>query len=260
VSPRRLLAAVALVGALPVGTALAHTETDVVAVPAGETAEVTLRPTHGCGDSPTVEVAARAPVAGAQAGGVEGWSVTVEDEGEGDATVLEWTGGILPADQAGAFPIRFTAPDAEGELLTFPFVQVCQDGTELAWIDGDPSAAYPAPRLLVLAPGSTPAATIDDVPPDAPGRGQLAQIVDVDNPAEPATTSTSPTSEPDTEVTTSTTSTTTSEPAPVEDVTAEEDDDDGSSALPIVVAAVVVLAFAVGAWWALRRRDRGATD
>lgn len=231
------------------GTAGAHTESDVVAVPTGSTAEVTLRPTHGCGDSPTTEVATRAPVEGAEAVAVPGWSHTATPDGDG--TVLEWTGGSLPADQVGAFPIRFTADEPPGELLTFPFVQVCESGEELAWIDGDPEGEFPAPRLLVLPAGSEPAATVDDVPPDAPGREQLVEIVDVDNPSAPATTTT-----------TTTTSTSTTTGAQDEDrasTTAPADDDDGN-ALPMIAVAVGAAASAVLAVLVLRRRRAGSAS
>ena len=98
-----------------------------------------------------------------------------------------------PSTETGAFPVTFTVPDTVGELLLFPAVQTCEDGAELAWIDGDPTSDYPAPRLLVLAAGSAPAATIDEVPADAPGRDQLTAIVDVDDPdAAQATTTTVP--------------------------------------------------------------------
>lgn len=192
-------------GPAPVG---AHTDSDVVAVPAGEEATVDLEPNHGCGDSPTVEVSIRAPLEGATAGAVEGWTANATPDGDGN-TVLAWTGGSLPADQAGAFPVTFVAPDAPGELLTFPSIQVCEDGEELAWISGDPATEYPAPRLLVLPPGSPVAPTIDDVPADAPGRSQLVEIVDVDGGA--TTTTAAPTTAPTTSGSASTASTTTTE-------------------------------------------------
>ena len=47
--------------------------------------------------------------------------------------------------------------------------------------------------MLVLPAGSEPAATIDDVPLDAPGREQLVAIVDVDNPQATPTTTSAPT-------------------------------------------------------------------
>ena len=169
--------------------ASAHTEPDHVAVPAGAEATVSLKPAHGCGESPTVAVSIRAPVAGAEAGVVDGWTATATPDDEG-RTVLEWTGGTLPADEEGAFPVTFTAPETVGELLTFPSIQRCENGEELAWISGDPADEFPAPRVLVLPPGSAPAATIDDVPADAPGREQLTAVVDIDNPDATTTTTT----------------------------------------------------------------------
>jgi uncharacterized protein YcnI len=159
----------------------AHTESDVVAVPAGSEATVTLEPTHGCADSPTVRVRIRAPLEDAEAVAVEGWEESSEPDDEGN-TILTWEGGVLPADEPGAFPVTFTAPDTVGELLIFPSVQECENGEDLAWIDGDPEAEFAAPRLLILEADAEPAATIDDVPEDAPGREQLVEIVDVDNP------------------------------------------------------------------------------
>jgi uncharacterized protein YcnI len=161
------------------GRSFAHTDTDVVGVPAGSEATVALRPTHGCGDSPTVTVRIRAPLDGARAVPVDGWQETATSDGAGN-TVLEWTGGILPADVTGAFAVSFAAPDDPGRLLVFPAVQRCEDGEELAWINGDPTAQYPAPRVLVLPARAAAAATIDDVPPDAPGRDQLVTIIDLD--------------------------------------------------------------------------------
>jgi uncharacterized protein YcnI len=176
------IAAVATLALLAPSPAAAHTEADVVAVPAGSETTLSLRPTHGCDGSPTVEVAIQAPVEGATAGAVDGWTATAEADGRGN-TVLEWTGGSLPDEEHAAFPVTFTAPDEVGELLLFPSVQVCENGEELSWIDGDPASDYPAPRVLVLAAGSEPATSIDDVPPDAPGRDLLTAIVDVDNPS-----------------------------------------------------------------------------
>ena len=98
---RTVSASVALfvVAALP-GAAAAHTDADLVAVAAGGEATLTLAPAHGCDDSPTVEVAIQAPVAGATAGEVDGWTATTRDDA--GKTVVEWTGGSLPsAERAG---------------------------------------------------------------------------------------------------------------------------------------------------------------
>lgn len=222
----RMLGGIAMVAMFVAGAdpAAAHTDPDVVAAPAGQEAQITLQPTHGCGDSPTVEMATRIPVSGAQAVEVPGWSAQVT--ADGDATVIEWTGGVLPADEVGAFPVRFTTPDRPGGLLTFPFVQVCEDGTELAWIDGDPEGEFPAPRVLILPAGYEAATRIEDVPADAPGRDQLAEVADVDNPVATTTTSVAPTSTTPPETTTA---------APT-DPSDTEASDSGSGVLPIVLA------------------------
>lgn len=256
-----LLLGLVLAAPTPAG---AHTDADLVAVPAGTEATLNLKPTHGCDGSPTVEVAIRAPLTGAVAGEVEGWTASTTDDGEGN-TVAEWTGGTLPADQEGAFPITFTAPDSVGELLVFPSIQVCENGEELAWIDGDPASEYPAPRLLVLPADAEPAASIDDVAPDAPGRDQLAAIVDVDNPADdtagddatPTTDPTTPSTSEDASITSlPTDDATTSSTAPIDfdadEVDADEDDD--SSAAPLIIVGVIVVLALAGAGYYLSTR------
>jgi periplasmic copper chaperone A len=243
--------AAAAVGSAGMTAAAAHTEPDLVAVPAGGEATVSLKPNHGCGDSPTIAVSVRAPVEGAVAGEVEGWTAASTPDGQG-RTVLEWTGGVLPSDQEGAFPITFTAPDTVGELLTFPSIQACENGEELAWISGDPASQYPAPRILVLPPGSAPATTIDEVPADAPGRAQLTAIVDIDD---PNATTTTPTSAPATTATTeaSSTSTATSEVAASEGEDISDEGDDANVGLVLLGVGGAAAAVAGGAV-ALRRR------
>ena len=269
------VAAVALAVATP-GSVLAHTEPDVVAVPAGAASVVNLKPTHGCGESPTIAVRIRAPFPDAAAGLVDGWTATATPDGEGN-TVLEWTGNVLPADQEGAFPVEFTAPDTPGVLLTFPAIQVCENGEELAWISGDPADQYPAPRVLVLPAGSEPATSIDDVAPDAPGRDQLVAVVDVDNPNETTTTTAAPTTVAAATTTTvaatitvpaEPTATTAAPPeapapgtsAPVSSVPPTtagdaDDGDSGSAAGSIAIGAAAVAVLGGGAALVARRRS-----
>ncbi|MET0662440.1 MAG: DUF1775 domain-containing protein [Ilumatobacteraceae bacterium] len=277
----RILAALAVVSVPTIAaasSAWAHTDADLVAVPAGEDTTVTLRPQHGCGDSPTIAVSVRVPVPGAVAEDVDGWSVSSTQDDQG-RTVVEWTGGSLPPDEPGAFPIEFVAPDTVGELLTFPAVQTCANGEELPWISGDPTSEFPAPRLLILAPGSQPAATIDDVPLDAPGRDQITAVVDVDNPAAttlppapaspapgptasastasaptgPATTGAPATTEP---ATTAPVSTATGDTTlGLDTSTSDAEGDDGSTSTVWIVGGVIAfVAIAVTAILAARRR------
>jgi uncharacterized protein YcnI len=143
-----LVAAVASIA--PAAIASAHTETDLVAVPAGSTATVTFEPEHGCGDSPTVDMKVQAPVAGATALDKAGWQASSVADETGN-TVLEWSGGSQPSHEQGAFQVRFTVPDEVGTLLAFPAVQTCANGEQETWIETEPGAESPAPQLLVLA-------------------------------------------------------------------------------------------------------------
>ncbi|CAN5398825.1 hypothetical protein BH10ACT3_BH10ACT3_05490 [soil metagenome] len=240
--------------ALGASSTSAHTGADMIAVPAGSEATIKLKPNHGCGDSPTVEVFIQAPVPGATAVPVEGWtqSATPDTEDAGK-TVLEWTGGSLPTDQTGEFPVTFQVPDTPGELLTFPAVQGCANGEELSWINGDPASDYPAPRLLILPAGSEPASTLDQVAPDVPGRDLLEAIVNVDAPQSGSTTTTTaaPTTSSDATPTTPQADVDPSAEAAAPD--AASDDDSG---FPWVLAGlqfVVVLAV-VAVWFVWRRK------
>jgi uncharacterized protein YcnI len=290
-SPRRrrrlVIAGAAGVLALiaPATIASAHTETDFVAVPAGSAATVTFEPEHGCGDSPTIDMRVQSPVAGATAVERDGWTATTTPNADG-TTVLQWSGGSQPADEAGAFQVRFPVPDTVGSLLAFPAVQLCADGEQEAWIETAADAESPAPQLLVLAAGSPPAATLDDVPADAPGRDLLVaalagDAVD-DSGAAPATTeqaTTAPSTTAAASTTTSagtttaastTTATPTSTAAPStaapttaaagSTTTAPSSGDGGSSTgwiVALVIAAVVIVVAVVAV--VLRRRG-GAPD
>lgn len=251
---RILLASTALTVSAAVAlptTASAHADADVVAVAAGEKATVNFRPNHGCGESPTTEVAVRVPVTGATGGDVEGWTWTSEDDGKGN-TVVEWTGGSLPTDVTGAFPVTFTVPDKVGELLLFPAVQTCENGEDWSWLNGDPESDNPVPRLLILAPGSEEAVSIDEVPQDAVGRELLTAVVDT----EPTTTTAPPaettTTEPGSETTEATTTTTEQDAA-----TPDADDSSGaSSAIAWVLVGGVAVIVGGGGLYLWRRESK----
>lgn len=244
---KSLTFAVALFAAASLAApASAHTETDVVAVPAGSEATVSLKPTHGCGESPTVAVAVQAPVEGATAEPVDGWTATATADGQGN-TVLEWTGGVLPVDQTGAFPVNFTAPNEPGRLLLFPSVQTCEDGSELSWISGDPADEFPAPRVLILPADQPPAGSVDEVDPGAPGRDQLTEIIIIDG-----ATETTVDAAPETTV-----APTTTLPADEDVVTVDEatdDDEDSNTGRNIAIAVALVVVLGGGAAFVIRRQ------
>lgn len=240
----------------------AHTEADLVAVPANHDTTLTFRPTHGCDGSPTVEVSVRIPVAGATGDDVSGWTTSINDTGT--ATEITWSEGSLPADQAGAFPVNFTAPDTVGELVLLPAVQVCENGEELAWIDGDPESSYPAPRLLILSADAQPAETIDDVDPDAPGRDLLTAIVDVDNPDSTEPDGEGDTEDPDgagaTDPGETVDPTDLDEPTPISaldepDVEVGSSDDDSDSMVLPIVLGVLAVGVLIGIAFVLFRKQ-----
>lgn len=256
---RLVLASATFVAAASVvlpSTASAHADADVVAVAAGEQVTISFRPNHGCGESPTTEIAVRAPISGVIGEEVEGWTSSSATDGEG-RTVVEWKGGSLPVDVTGEFPITFTAPDDVGTLLLFPAVQICENGEEYAWIDGDPESDTPAPRLLILAPGSDTATSVDEVPPDAPGRDQLTAVIDTAPPTSVVATTTtsttaseSPTTDAgETSTSGSPTSTTSSSEA------GPDSDNTGSNAVAVVLIGGVAVVL-VGGGFYLWRRER----
>lgn len=252
-----LLAAVAWASAgSPAWSAPAHAETDVIAAPAGGQVTVSLRPTHGCDGSPTTVVTARIPVAGATAGDVSGWTAEAGADGEG-RTVVQWKDGSLPADEKGAFPVTFTVPDTPGKLVLLPFLQGCENGDELSWIDGDPAGDYPAPRLLVLAAGAEPADSLDELPPDTPGLADLSAVVDVDNPTATTGSSTTATSAPDTAESTTTepgATTTVATTTNGSDTTGSGNDDEGFGPTMVILLVISVAAAAAAAVVLTRRR------
>ena len=92
----------------------------------------------------------------------------VEDITERIASVT-WT--CDPGIAVGEFDelgMSFQIPEdaAEGDELLFPTVQVYSGGEERAWVDPDPEAESPAPRVTVIAAeeeeAEEPAATTDE--------------------------------------------------------------------------------------------------
>jgi uncharacterized protein YcnI len=68
---------------------------------------------------------------------------------------VTWTcDPAIPADGFDEFGISFRIPEdaAEGDEILFPATQTYSSGEVVEWIDPDPEADSPAPRITVVAP------------------------------------------------------------------------------------------------------------
>lgn len=146
-----------------------HVEPTVAEAPAGSRAELGFTVEHGCGGSPTVEVAMQLPAEVADPEPVElpGWTATVDDR------VVTWAGGPLPDGEAATFTVSVGLPATPGVTLLFPTVQTCEAG-ELAWIAEDGGATEadnPAPRIVLtdLDPADTTSTTAAPASPTEDG-------------------------------------------------------------------------------------------
>jgi len=146
--------AAALVGAVVVALAspvAAHVSiTSAATSPEGVTA-VQLRFDHGCGSAPTVAMDLRVPD-GAELDGADlpdGWTASPVDANG----VLRLAGPPIPDGQTVSFEVRLRGYDTGSDHLV-PTIQECE-GSDLAWIDADQAASYPAPLLAATTPPTT---------------------------------------------------------------------------------------------------------
>ena len=150
--------------------AASHVEGQVLEAPAGDLTELSFRVLHGCGNSPTVEVAMQVPDGATDVApsAAEGWVATVVVDGVGAADAVVWSGGPLPSDERADFALEVRLQGSPGDVLHFPFVQTCEEG-ELAWIEipepGGPTPAYPAPAVVLVAGSGATTTTNTAAPP-----------------------------------------------------------------------------------------------
>jgi len=164
-------AAVALSLAAP---ASAHVTATPSTAAAGAFTVVTFSVGHGCESSPTTKIEIQVPESVLSVTPSRNAFYDVQknieelDEPVTDAhgnEVTERTASIvytattpLPDGERDAFELSFQVPDAEGDTLSFPTIQTCQEG-ETAWTevpaDGQDAEEleHPAPSFVVAAAG-----------------------------------------------------------------------------------------------------------
>ena len=167
----------ARLAALPVATAtialslVAPASAHVTATPstaaAGAYTVVTFSVGHGCEGSPTTKIEIQVPESVLSVAPTRNPFYEVEktieqlDEPVADAHGNEVTERVasivytadtpLPEGQRDTFELSFQVPDAEGEMLTFPTVQTCEEG-ETGWVEV-PADGQDADELESPAPG-----------------------------------------------------------------------------------------------------------
>ena len=126
------------------------------ATASGDATVVTFAFDHGCDGSATVGMDVQLPPGAvlSAASLPDGWSLAGSDTSAAgtSGTVVSVTGTPIPDGTAGGFAFTLAGYDTAIDHL-MPVLQKCEQG-ELAWVDENSSAAYPAP--LLVATSTTP--------------------------------------------------------------------------------------------------------
>lgn len=155
-----------LLGAAP---ATAHVTVTPSTTSAGAYSVLTFAWGHGCGDSPTTQVAVQIPEGIYSVSPTRHADYTIEkvmetldepvDDGHGGeytervAEVVYTATTPLPDGYRDAFELSLKLPDGdEGDVIAFPTIQTCEQG-ETAWIDetveGEDEPDTPAPAFTL---------------------------------------------------------------------------------------------------------------
>ena len=137
------------------GPASAHVEPTIEEAPAGGYATFALVIPHGCdgegGDTVKVEVQLPEGIEAATPQFLPGWEATVDESGP---VVVTWEGGPLPHDQFQEFGLSVLMPETPGETVTFPTIQTCESGEEVAWVEETPEGGeepeHPTPAIALV--------------------------------------------------------------------------------------------------------------
>jgi uncharacterized protein len=240
-----------------------HVEVDGEAI-AGQPAQLIFEVPNERDDAATVTIEVRMPIEAdltdVVPAEVAGWAITTTTrEGttvEGDVIdTIRWdaTGPGLVGDESAELPVS-VGPLPDVEFLTFPTIQIYDDGETVRWIEPAP-AGEPEPELPVPTLEITPASPDDTTAPTEPPSTAAPEPTAA--PAtEPATESTTPSTEVAVVATApseTTDAATTAVSAPP--TTVETDEDDGSSVWPWVVGGILVVLVVGGAAFAISRRQ-----
>jgi uncharacterized protein YcnI len=132
--------------------AWAHVEPTISEAPAGGYATFALTVPHGCDGAGTTKLEVQMPegIDEATPEFIPGWEASVDDS---DGVVVTWEGGPLPDGQFLQFGLSVQMPDTPGEVVTFPTIQTCEGGEEVAWTEateeGGEEPEHPSPAITL---------------------------------------------------------------------------------------------------------------
>jgi uncharacterized protein YcnI len=237
-----------------------HVEVDGEAV-AGQPAQLVFEVPNERTDTATMTIEVRMPteadLTDVVPAEVEGWTITTTTRAgttvDGDVIdTIRWdtTGPGLVGEESATLPVA-VGPLPAVEFLTFPTIQIYDDGEVVRWIEpapaGEPEPDLPVPTLAITAaaPGDTTAPT------------EPEPTAAIATPSTPASESTAPPTETlviapapsDTAVTADTA--VSAAPTTV----AVDDDDDETPVWPFVLGGIIVFVVAVVVIAAARRRS-----
>lgn len=126
-----------------VETTSAHTTLVDPSAPADSYHRARFLVAHGCDSSPTHTIRILIPndVEFVSVWHKPGWTANaltgqeLNKDGQGRrVTEVVWTGSKIPANEYDYFEIQVRLPDAEGRVLYFKTIQICDEG-DLRWIE-----------------------------------------------------------------------------------------------------------------------------
>ena len=149
--------ATAVAVVLLAGPASAHVEITASDTAAGAYTVLTVSVPHGCEGSPTTAVAVRIPDGIAEVTPTRNAFYDVEVVTGSDTQVVYTARTPLPDGQRDTFELSLQIPeDAEGQTLTFPTIQTCEEGST-SWTEvpadgqSEDDLEHPAPAFEVTA-------------------------------------------------------------------------------------------------------------
>ncbi|CAM8619662.1 YcnI-like [Acidimicrobiia bacterium] len=171
-SLRRILLSVGVGAAALVALgapASAHTEGVAKATSAGRT-EVSLTIENECAGGTTnlrVQLPAGSTSVSAESPG--NWIGTVS------STEVSWTGGVFTGSTSESFTITLVLAQPAGNMVAFPTLQGCADGSTLAWIEPNKADGsepeFPAPQVKIPVNSTTAPTTAVGSAPTTAGSG-----------------------------------------------------------------------------------------